>query len=527
MTMTTQEALPDAGIRAILDATGFIEDVAPLAERIPTPLIPICNKPIIHYVIEYLVEQGIRDIHIVRCHFPERISEALGEGERWGAKFTYHLTREPKMVYQTIRTICEGWDDEVFLMGRADKFPLFDLQVLRRFPELPAPVATRQLFEDQDERAMELTWSGWALVRPGDVTADLYERMSSICSDENPETHRYDEAAIALSTRRFEAILFSSRIVLNGVFPNLRISERQVEPGVIIGRNVVIHPTAHVVPPICIGDNSRLGASITVGPLTSIGENCILEDKSTIEESIVMQGSYVGEGLEVRRSIIDHNLLVNANIGTAINVSDEFLLGSVQAISASKILQSICSRVIAAGLLVATFPFMLLVALLLKVMRGQDKVFVGREFVSTPTQADAMGWRSFKLWSFGCDPAWSARRLNVIDRLIFQLHLNYWPALVNIVRGQIGFVGIKPRTREELEATPSDWRQTIMKTKAGVVTLATAQYGPTPTNDELYASELYYCATSHWVADVKLISGLGFERIKWKEKHQAEAATFE
>lgn len=62
----------------------------PLTLGVPKQLLPIYDKPMIFYPIKTLVEVGITDILIITS--PQYLSafiQALGEGSKYGAKFTY------------------------------------------------------------------------------------------------------------------------------------------------------------------------------------------------------------------------------------------------------------------------------------------------------------------------------------------------------------------------------------------------------------------------------------------------------
>ena len=52
-------------------------------------LVPVANKPVLFYGIEYMAEAGITDIGIVVGDTREEIKAAVGNGERWGVKITY------------------------------------------------------------------------------------------------------------------------------------------------------------------------------------------------------------------------------------------------------------------------------------------------------------------------------------------------------------------------------------------------------------------------------------------------------
>ena len=58
-------------------------------------LVPVANKPVLFYTIEDLVAAGITDIGIVVGDTQAEIKQAVGSGDRWGAKITYIPQSEP------------------------------------------------------------------------------------------------------------------------------------------------------------------------------------------------------------------------------------------------------------------------------------------------------------------------------------------------------------------------------------------------------------------------------------------------
>src|SRR5690348_17529109 len=51
-------------------------------------LVPVANKPVLFYGIEYMAEAGITDIGIVVGDTREEIKAAVGSGDRWGVRIT-------------------------------------------------------------------------------------------------------------------------------------------------------------------------------------------------------------------------------------------------------------------------------------------------------------------------------------------------------------------------------------------------------------------------------------------------------
>ena len=76
-------------MKALIAAGGKGTRLRPITHTRNKHLIPIANKPILHYALEYVAAAGIREAGIIVNADSNEVQEALGTGERWGLKITY------------------------------------------------------------------------------------------------------------------------------------------------------------------------------------------------------------------------------------------------------------------------------------------------------------------------------------------------------------------------------------------------------------------------------------------------------
>lgn len=76
-------------MRAMILAAGRGERMRPLTDTLPKPLLRAGGKPLIVWHIERLVRAGITDLVINHAWLGDRITEALGDGARFGARIRY------------------------------------------------------------------------------------------------------------------------------------------------------------------------------------------------------------------------------------------------------------------------------------------------------------------------------------------------------------------------------------------------------------------------------------------------------
>jgi glucose-1-phosphate thymidylyltransferase len=73
--------------------------------------MPVYDKPMIYYPLSVLMLAGIRDIAIVTTpEDQDQFRRALGDGSKWGLKFTYIVQAKPEGLAQAY-TLCEAFLD--------------------------------------------------------------------------------------------------------------------------------------------------------------------------------------------------------------------------------------------------------------------------------------------------------------------------------------------------------------------------------------------------------------------------------
>lgn len=490
-------------MRAIVIATDDINDgVEGAGESRPGSLLTLVDRPFIQHVVEQLIDAGITEFDFVLCHSPEKFESLLGDGTRWGSTFRFHLAKDPTKPYRQLRAITLKGDGPAWLVhanrlaavrpgaeglaAGANQTVLF----IRRGPSPPADDASAR-------------WTGWARlaaetlagIRPDfDETSLTTFLMQSIARGGTA-----CEVDDFLSAETYGDLLDAQRRVLGGDFPDLALSGREADKGIRLSRNVSLHPTAKLVAPLYVGANCRIGAGVRLGPNAVVGDNCVLDTDCTAADSLVLQGSYVGEALELSEAVVDRNCLISARIGTSFTASDDFILGSLYDRKLRRWAASLLSRLAAVSLLTLVWPLLLLTALWLKLTRGGPVIFRS-EAVRLPARGGEGSLRTFKSLSFAGE--FDGARRGVVG----DVFLRILPGIINIARGEMSFVGVRALGVEEVRCLPHDWRTLYLDSKAGLITEAAVRYGPSPCRDELYSAETVYAVTRGLRHDLKLLT---------------------
>ena len=111
-----------------------------------------------------------------------------------------------------------------------------------------------------------------------------------------------------------------------------------------------------------------------------------------------------------------------------------------------------------------------------------------------PADEDAHTWRDFTIPSFARSHGSRPGSVSRIERTVRALRLEALPSLFAIARGHLHFVGLPPRSREQIRSLPPDWRSIYIHGRAGLFTIADAVLGDDPSPDELHLCEAYHTA---------------------------------
>ncbi|WP_378954517.1 NDP-sugar synthase [Pelosinus sp. sgz500959] len=76
-------------MKALILAAGKGTRLRPITDYIPKPMVPLHGKPLLEWILLYLISYGIREYIFAISYLGEQIENYFGNGERWGINIQY------------------------------------------------------------------------------------------------------------------------------------------------------------------------------------------------------------------------------------------------------------------------------------------------------------------------------------------------------------------------------------------------------------------------------------------------------
>jgi glucose-1-phosphate thymidylyltransferase len=316
----------------------------PITHTSAKQLVPVANKPVLFYGIEAMAAAGIRDVGIVIApETGDEIRAAAGNGERFGVSITYVEQDEPLGLAHATLTAEPFLGDSPFVMYLGDNllqggitelvaaFREHEPDALILLTAVPDPenygVAELEdgqvvrLVEKPPEPRTDLALVGVYMFTPAihdaaraitpsargelEIT-DAIQRL--VDSDLRVEPHIVE--GWWKDTGRLEDMLEANRLILDNLEPRMdgELVESHVDGRVAVDAGARLERST-VRGPAVIGAGTRL-VDAYVGPYTSIGEDCTI-DNSEVEHSILLSGSSVhGLAGRMESSLLGRNVAI-------------------------------------------------------------------------------------------------------------------------------------------------------------------------------------------------------------------------
>ena len=129
-------------MKAIILAGGRGERLRPITDKIPKPLIPINNIPLIERTIKYLKKYGINEIIISSGYRSNKIESFLKKKKNFGCQIIFSIEKTPLGTGGAIKKALKYVEEESFVVLNGDVVTNIDL---RKILKKPNTIAANEL----------------------------------------------------------------------------------------------------------------------------------------------------------------------------------------------------------------------------------------------------------------------------------------------------------------------------------------------------------------------------------------------
>ena len=332
-------------MKAVVMAGGEGSRLRPLTAGLPKPLVPICNRPIMEHILVLLKRHAIEDVIVTIHYLADEISSAFGDGSDFGVHLSYSMEEAPLGTAGSVKLAETELQDGPFLIVSGDALTDCDLTraiVFHRekggvativLSRVPNPLEFGVVITNSDSRVERFHEKpGWSEVFSDTVNTGIYIL--------EPEVFQFMESGRAYdwSGDIFPRLLDEGKaiygFVMDGYWSDIGSLQQYRDAhehmlagsidlpipgefgseGVHLGVNCSVAAGVNLIPPVCIGNDVKVKRGARIGPYTSIGDNCLLEEDCVVERSVVWDSAYVGHGANVHSAIIGERTTLKRDV---------------------------------------------------------------------------------------------------------------------------------------------------------------------------------------------------------------------
>ena len=331
----------------------------PLTCRLPKPMVPLCNQPVMEYCLQLLRKHECTHIYVTLHYLADEIISHFGNGADFGLRMQYSVEQEPMGTAGSVGMLRESLDTTFFVVS-GDALTDFDLQKALLFhrekqskatlvlTSVPNPLEFGVVITNDDGSIVKfLEKPSWGEVFSDTVNTGSYilepdvldlippDQSFDFSKDLFPEMLRremplygYVAEGYWCDIGNLEQYRKAHQDLCHGRV-HLEVPGSVLRKGVLVGKGTQIHPGAHLEPPLVIGKNCRIreGARLLEG--TVLGDNCIVEEGATLHRDVVWEDTFVGRKVRSKAAIFGRKVTLKSHVsvGEGAVIADDVTVG--------------------------------------------------------------------------------------------------------------------------------------------------------------------------------------------------------
>jgi len=356
-------------MKAVIMAGGFGTRLRPLTINIPKPMVPIGNIPMMEHVVNLLKKNGFNELISLLFFQAEEIKNHFDDGRKFGVKMDYLQPTEDYGTAGAVRYGDRQFDDTILIIS-GDVLTDFDLEGAIEWHKSNNSEATILLTrvenplqygivitDDDGNITRFLEKPSWGEAFSDTINTGVYILEPHVVRLIPPKTN-FD------FSQNLFPLMLSRKMRLKGLVTggywkdvgnineyanahqdllsgqiNLELSGSRKKIGeadVYFGKNAQIGKDVDFKGVVVIGENAIIGDQVTLEN-TVVGKNSRVGVRSGINNTVVWSDSIIGAESRIDRSIICSRARVGENVVLLDNVivSDDSSIGNGATVKAN------------------------------------------------------------------------------------------------------------------------------------------------------------------------------------------------
>jgi NDP-sugar pyrophosphorylase family protein len=322
-------------MKAIVLAGGYATRLRPISYTLPKLLFPVLGKPMIYWTLDLLRDHGVDEVVLAVNYLADSLRARVGKEYR-GVRIKYSLEDQPLGTAGPIKLASHATNlKDTFIAMNGDVIAEIDLTEMLRHHKRSKAAVTDALHEVHDPSRFGVVQldSSWRIRRFVEkpsleeapsrlVNAGIYMIEPSVLRMISPGQKVSLEREIfpLLAEKRrlvgfpFEGHWFDIGNLSDYQKANFALLQENGPKSILRHERSQLVSGSRPVPPLFVGERSKVEKAARVGPNALLGKNCLIRRSARVTNSILFDMVTIGEGTTVSGAIIASNVSVGSRV---------------------------------------------------------------------------------------------------------------------------------------------------------------------------------------------------------------------
>jgi mannose-1-phosphate guanylyltransferase len=319
--------------QGILLVGGLGTRLLPLTRSVPKPMLPVAGLPVTEHQLMAAKSAGITSIVLAASYLSEVFTPYFGDGSRWGIQLQYAVENEPLGTGGAIRNAAKLLNDsENIAIFNGDVLSSHDLAGQIRMHETRDADVTLHLTKVSDARAYGCV----PTAEDGRVIAFLEKMEKPVADTINAGCYIFNprvlldipvDSVVSIERDTFPHLITTGRNMFGFIDESYWIdigtpqTLLQGSTDVVTGKS---HSSAldrlgvdHHNGEYVAMEGSRISEGVRLTGGTSIGKDVVIEKGAAIHSSIISNGAYVADGVELDHCFVAEGVRLESGMNYA------------------------------------------------------------------------------------------------------------------------------------------------------------------------------------------------------------------